>query len=108
MYSSQFIPGQKGQQFRLVNPATDEEIGFVHEALAEDVDVAVESAQAAFIRWSELSAHERAAPMFKLVQLIQRDAEELAKLDALCMGKSVINRRSFTGAKLGMTGRWDC
>ena len=69
----------------------------MHEALAEDVDVAVKSAQAAFPQWSELSAHERAAPMFKLVQFIQRDAEELARLDALCMGKSVNALPSYAG-----------
>lgn len=59
----------------------------VHEALEEDVDLAVEAAQKAFKGWSALSAMERAAPMLRLVQLIHRDAEELARLDAICMGK---------------------
>jgi acyl-CoA reductase-like NAD-dependent aldehyde dehydrogenase len=59
----------------------------VHEALQEDVDFAVDVAQKAFPRWSNLNAHERAAPMFRLAQLIQRDAQELAELDSLCMGK---------------------
>lgn len=71
----------------MISPVTEEEVCEVHEALAEDVDSAVEAAQRAFPSWSSRSANERAAPLFKLAQLIQRDAEELAYLDAVCMGK---------------------
>jgi aldehyde dehydrogenase (NAD+) len=60
----------------------------VHEALAEDVDRAVDAAEAAFRAWRDLSANERAAPMARLSQLILRDTQELAELDAVAMGKS--------------------
>ena len=68
---------------------TENVVCSVHEALKEDVDYAVDSALKAFPRWSSLNAHERAAPMFKLARLIQRDAQELAELDSICMGKYV-------------------
>ncbi|KEF58355.1 uncharacterized protein A1O9_06281 [Exophiala aquamarina CBS 119918] len=86
---NEFTPGKEGKKFKIYNPVNEEEICQVHEALSEDVDLAVNAAQRAFQPWSNLSANERAAPMFKLVQLIQRDAAELAHLDALCMGKPV-------------------
>ncbi|KAH8892190.1 aldehyde dehydrogenase [Thozetella sp. PMI_491] len=87
--NNEFVPGKANKTFKLFNPATEEEICSVHEASAEDVDAAVDAAQAAFLAWSELSAHERAAPMAKLSQLILRDAEALAELDAAAMGKSM-------------------
>ncbi|KAG0650381.1 Aldehyde dehydrogenase [Hyphodiscus hymeniophilus] len=65
------------------------EICQVHEALAEDVDLAVQASQNAFLAWSNIDAFQRAIPMAKLAQLILRDAQELAELDALAMGKPV-------------------
>lgn len=70
-----------------MNPYTDSEICEVHEASKDDVDSAVDAAEAAFKPWSALPAHVRATYMFKLAQLIQEDAEELARLDSICMGK---------------------
>lgn len=71
----------------MLSPLTEEVVCDVHQALEEDVELAFDAAQRAFLSWSKLGAHERAAPMFKLAQLIQRDAQELAELDSICMGK---------------------
>ena len=83
----QFVCGKNQQTFKIYNPATEDEICQVHEALASDVDWAVDAAEGAFRAWRDLSANERAAPMARLVQLILRDADELAELDAVAMGK---------------------
>jgi len=66
--------------------------------LEEDVDLAVDAAQKAFRGWSDLSANERAAPMARLSQLILRDAQELAELDAIAMGKPVCTYSIFLWA----------
>jgi aldehyde dehydrogenase (NAD+) len=71
----------------LYSPVTDKETCQVHEALAEDVDLAVQAAQKAFPEWSNTDAFQRALPMAKFARLILRDAQELAELDALAMGK---------------------
>lgn len=73
----------------MYNPVTDQKTCEVHEALAEDVDLAVEAAAKAFPAWSNMDAFQRAIPMAKLAQLILRDAQELSELDALAMGKYV-------------------
>lgn len=86
----QFVPAKAGKKFKVYSPTTDEEVCEVHEALEEDVDLAVSAAEHAYRQWSELGANDRATPMFRLVELIQRDAEELAYLDSICMGKSVL------------------
>ena len=62
-------------------------IAEAHAASPDDVDKAVDAASNAFPHWSSLNAHERAAPLEKLSALIFRDAEEIAKLDAISMGK---------------------
>ena len=81
------MPGRAGKTFEIYNPTTGEAICNIHEALAEDVDLAVQAAQSAFPEWSEKNAFERAIPLGKLAQLVLRDGEELAGLDALAMGK---------------------
>lgn len=56
--------------------------------------MAVEAAQAAFEDWSSRSAGERGALLTRFAQLVARDAEELAQLDAVAMGKSVIREKN--------------
>lgn len=58
---------------------------------AEDVDLAVASARAAFEdgRWSGLAVSARKAALMKLADLIAAHAEELAVLDVLDVGKPI-------------------
>lgn len=54
----------------------------------KDVDKAVAAARAAFEGpWSELPAAERGAFLYKLAELIDRDRELLASIDAADNGK---------------------
>jgi aldehyde dehydrogenase (NAD+) len=82
-----FVHSIGGKTFGIYNPATGEAICNIDEALAEDVDLAVQAVQNAFPTWSEKNAFERAIPLSKLAKLVLRDGEELARLDALSMGK---------------------
>lgn len=84
---SKFVAGTGGKTFTIYNPATEERICEVAEATPEDVDLAVDAAARAFPEWSNMNAFQRALPMQKLVQLIQKNADELARLDSMCMGK---------------------
>lgn len=58
---------------------------------AADVDEAVRSARAAFERgdWSQASPAERKRVLLKLADLVERDAAELAALDAIDAGKPI-------------------
>ncbi|KAF9892273.1 hypothetical protein FE257_002050 [Aspergillus nanangensis] len=87
--NNEFVAGTAGRQFPVYNPANDETVCNVHEALEEDVDRAVDAAHGAFSSWSSLSANERAGYLTRLAQLISRDAQELAELEAQTMGKPV-------------------
>lgn len=105
---NQFVPGKAGQYFPAFNPASNEKICDVHEALEEDVDLAVDAARAAFTEWSSCSANERAVLLARLAQLVARDAQELAELDGQAMGKSVLPNRKDSLHRLiqnAQTGR---
>lgn len=61
----------------------------VAEATLNDVNAAVAAAQAAFPAWSALSPVQRGKPLRKLAELVLSEKDELAKLDAIAMGRPV-------------------
>lgn len=77
--------------FESENPATGEVLAQVHQASKEDVHDAVEAAAAAFETgaWPTMKEKERAKLMFTLADLMERDFDVLAQLDALDNGKSI-------------------
>ena len=53
------------------------------------MNAAVDAARAAFPAWSALSPLERGAPIRKLAELHLSEKDELARLDAISMGKPI-------------------
>lgn len=87
--NGQWLEGKAGRTFPVYNPATEAKITDVHEADAQDVDVAVDAAKAAFPAWRDLSMWDRAEKCLKLAELIDRDRDEIANLEATNMGLPV-------------------
>jgi betaine-aldehyde dehydrogenase len=71
------------------NPATEEKIAEVQEADAEDVSRAVQAAHDAWQdrRWSGLTKAERSKILWKVADLMERDAKELARVESDNTGK---------------------
>lgn len=74
--------------FLSINPSTLEIIGEIYQSTKEDVNNAVKSAREAFDSgvWSTISIPERKKIFFKLVNLLEQNANELAILDTKDMG----------------------
>jgi aldehyde dehydrogenase (NAD+) len=73
-----------------VNPSTGEVICQVAEADGADVNLAVKAARAAFDSkspWRRMSAAERGRLLNRLADLMEKHADELAKLESLDNGK---------------------
>src|SRR5258705_633813 len=90
LINGQWVSSTSGKTFPTINPSTGEVITQVAEADAPDVDKAVSAARAAFETgaWRKhLSASQRGALMYKLADLIEKNADELAQLEALDNGK---------------------
>jgi acyl-CoA reductase-like NAD-dependent aldehyde dehydrogenase len=71
----------------VANPATGEVAGRVAGATVEDADRAVAAAKAALAHWSGLSFDERARLIAACADIIDANAEELARLLTLEQGK---------------------
>ena len=91
-----FIDGKyraalSGATFDSINPATGELIAKVSSAQEQDVDAAVASGRAAFELgvWSRSSPSHRKRVLQRLAELINDNAQELALLDSMDMGKLV-------------------
>jgi aldehyde dehydrogenase (NAD+) len=83
------VDAASGKTFPTIDPSTGDEICRVAEADAEDVDRAVRAARQAFEKgpWRRMAASERGRLLNKLADLIEKNAEELAKLESLDNGK---------------------
>ena len=74
-----------GAETNIENPATGETVGTVLNATRADVDTAVQAAHNAFYdgRWSRLLPGERALAIWKLAELVEKNAESLARAESL-------------------------
>ncbi len=75
----------------IYNPATGAVIGQVDYASAADVNRVVEKAKKAFESWSEVTPMKRSRIMFKFLELLNKNASELAKIISAEHGKVQID-----------------
>ena len=86
----QWVDAESGKTFSTPNPATGDTLAEVAEADKADIDKAVNAARRAFEgKWSKLSARDRGRLLYKLSQLIEQNASELAKLETSDNGKPI-------------------
>jgi aldehyde dehydrogenase (NAD+) len=95
LINNQWVDPAEGGSFDAINPATGETITQVAAGTAADVDRAVKAARAALENgpWSRMDAADRGRLMFKLADLIEKNAEELATLESLNCGKTINDSR---------------
>ncbi|KAF2134184.1 aldehyde dehydrogenase [Dothidotthia symphoricarpi CBS 119687] len=89
LINNELVPASDNALFDLFSPHTGELVAKVAEATPADVNTAVDAAQAAFPAWSALSPAQRGVPLKKMADLVLAEVDELARLDALAMGKPV-------------------
>lgn len=85
-----FVPSIEGKSFETLDPATGQVIAIVSCATSKDVDLAVRSASAAFqpgSAWRTMSAIDRGQLLFRLADLMEVHADELAELEIFDGGK---------------------
>ncbi len=89
LINNRWTEAASGRSFPTIDPATGDEICQVAEADQADVDRAVKAARHAFERgpWHKMAAAERGKLMNRLADLIEKHADELARLESLDNGK---------------------
>jgi aldehyde dehydrogenase (NAD+) len=90
----EFVEPRSGEFHPSVSPASEEELAEVAYGGAEDVDVAVGAARAAFENgWSSWPAGERAKVIYRIARILQERAREFAVLESLDGGKPIRESR---------------
>jgi phenylacetaldehyde dehydrogenase len=89
LIDGQWVASKSGKTFDVFNPATDQVVTQVAEGDAADVELAVAAARKAFDEgpWSRMTASQRSRLIWKIGDLIEANADELAQMETLDNGK---------------------
>lgn len=84
----EWVDAADGKEFDVYNPSTGEVFCQVAEAGPEDIDRAVRSAREAFNGpWAVMSPLERSKRLWRLAELLEENAAEIARVETLDQGK---------------------
>ncbi|TWT55008.1 Phenylacetaldehyde dehydrogenase [Rubripirellula amarantea] len=89
LIDGRWVSAKSGKNFDVFDPATDEVVAQVAEGDAADIDLAVTAARKAFDSgpWSKMTPSQRGQLIWKVGELIEQNADELAQLETLDNGK---------------------
>src|SRR5579885_2103772 len=91
LIDGKWVDARSGKRFDVFDPATGQAIAAVAEADALDVDEAVKAARRAFEEgpWSRTSARDRGKLIWRLADLLEQHADEIAEIESLDNGKPI-------------------
>ncbi len=86
-----FTDAADGGRFTTYNPATGEALAEMAKGTGKDIDRAVAAARAAFRAgvWSRMAPRDRMEVLYRFAELVDENAEQLAVLETLDMGKPI-------------------
>ena len=87
--SYQFVSHENNETFQNINPANEECLSTVEVALETEVNAAVAAAQAAQVKWRELTGAERGRILVRTANILRERNAELAALEVMDSGKPI-------------------
>jgi 1-pyrroline dehydrogenase len=116
LVGGEWVDAASGETMDVINPATGETIAEVPRCSADDVDRAVAAANTALPAWLDATPKERSELLHKLADVLDANAEELAQLESVNVGKPLMasrdempfsadNLRFFAGAARNLEGK---
>lgn len=81
------------EKITVLNPSNEKVVGFVPKSSREEAKLALEAAKNAYKGWSQLTAVERAAYIYKLADALDNKAEDFAILLTEEQGKPITQAR---------------
>jgi aminobutyraldehyde dehydrogenase len=116
LVGGEWLDAVEGETMEVLNPATGEVIAEVPRSGEEDVDRAVAAAEKAWETWRDKTPKDRMELLLRLADVIDENAEELARLESLNVGKPwwvavdepgmmSDNLRFFAGAARNLEGK---
>jgi betaine-aldehyde dehydrogenase len=101
LIGGELVEASGGASIPSVNPATEEVIGAVPDATADDVDRAVRAAESAGPAWRDQLWTRRSAVLRDYAQVLEDNLEELAHLDAVDSGNPISSMRADVQGAIG-------
>jgi phenylacetaldehyde dehydrogenase len=97
LIGGKWVPAASGATTDIRNPATGEALASVPESQARDVDLAVTAARRAFDDdvWGRFGPSQRGKILWKIADLIDANADELAELESLNNGMPFRDAKGF-------------
>src|SRR5262245_51449365 len=89
LIGGRFQKSKSSRTGKVFNPSTGQEIARAPLCPADEVDAAVQAAAKALPEWSETPAVDRARLMFRYHALLEKHAEEIARLVTREHGKTL-------------------
>jgi betaine-aldehyde dehydrogenase len=93
--AGRFVDAESGEVMPTLNPHDNTPIANVAMAGRADIDKAVDAATRAFPAWSRMPAADRGRVLIKLADLIEANAEDLARLESLDTGHPLRDSRAL-------------
>ena len=87
-----WLDAQDGERFDVFNPATGEVVATAPSSKAVDVELAIDAARRTFDEggwWPGTSARERGRILIRAADIVRREDERLARMEALDSGKPI-------------------
>ncbi|WP_137389627.1 aldehyde dehydrogenase family protein [Rhodoligotrophos defluvii] len=96
LIDGKWVSAVSGKMFDTYDPGTGRVVARVAEGDAADIDLAVRAARQAFESgpWNRITPSERGRMIWKLAELLEQNADELAELEALNNGKPLATARN--------------
>ena len=100
--NNEWVKGVDGKTFEVINPSDETVITSVHEATEKDVDIAVSAARKAFEGdWRKETPENRGKLLVNLANLMEKNTDLLASVEALDNGKAFTMAKGDVGAAVG-------
>ncbi len=104
--NGEFVDAASGETLATLNPHDNSLIAEVAMAGAADVEKAVQAAEAALPKWQRMAAMDRGRILLKLADLVEENAEELARLESLDTGHPIRDSRILDVPRTAVTYRY--
>lgn len=103
LIAGEWSSSSSGETFFTINPATEEKLAIFEKASKEDAKAAIDAAEEAYHKWSEVPPPKRAKVLYNAARIMEAEKERLAKLIATEMGKVMAESRGDVQEAIDMT-----
>jgi 5-carboxymethyl-2-hydroxymuconic-semialdehyde dehydrogenase len=84
-----WVPAQSGEVFETISPVDGQKLADIAKGDAADIDAAAQAAKAAFADWRDMGGAARRAVLYRIADLIDERAEEIALIESMDTGQAL-------------------